>query len=185
MTASLKASERRFLLELARETIRHHLNGKSVEVAAHELSDALKREAGAFVTLTVQRELRGCIGSVVAVDPLYRNVQQNAVNAATRDPRFPPLSLHEFGRMAVEISVMSPIEPVRDLDEIEVGRDGLIVRRGFRSGLLLPQVATEYGWDRETFLSHTCRKAGLPMDDWRRAGLEIEKFSAEVFGEGD
>ena len=185
MTASLNPAERRFLLELARETIRHHLNGRSFEVAAHELSDALKREAGAFVTLTMQGELRGCIGSVVAVDPLYLNVQQNAVNAATRDPRFPSLSVQEFERIAIEISVMSPIVPVLNLDEIVVGRDGLIVRRGFRSGLLLPQVATEYGWDRETFLSHTCRKAGLPMDEWRRPGLEIEKFSAEVFGESD
>jgi AmmeMemoRadiSam system protein A len=127
--------------------------------------------------------LRGCIGSIEPVAPLARAVAASAVNAAFRDPRFPPVRKEELPDLHIEISVMSPIETVADVKDIEVGRDGLIISRGHRAGLLLPQVATEYAWDRETFLRQTCVKAGLPSEAWRSPDCRIEKFSAEVFGE--
>lgn len=128
--------------------------------------------------------MRGCIGFVTAERPLLAAVEEAAQAAAFQDPRFPPLTRQELGEVHLEISVLSQPRPVSDVREIEVGRHGLIVRRGLRSGLLLPQVATEYGWDRETLLQHTCRKAGLPDDCWRESGTALELFSAEVFGEG-
>jgi AmmeMemoRadiSam system protein A len=117
------------------------------------------------------------------MEPLYRAVATSAVSAAVRDPRFFPVQREEMANLELEISVMGPIEPVRDSAEIEVGRDGLIISRGRFAGLLLPQVATEYGWDRQTFLDQTCLKAGLPAGAWRDADTRIEKFAAEVFGE--
>jgi AmmeMemoRadiSam system protein A len=110
-------------------------------------------------------------------------VHSNAINAAFRDPRFRPLQREELPGHVVEISVMGPIEQVKDVEEVMVGRDGLIIRRGRYTGLLLPQVATEYGWDRQTFLDQTCVKAGLGRGDWRHPETVIEKFSAEFFGE--
>jgi AmmeMemoRadiSam system protein A len=110
-------------------------------------------------------------------------VVSSAVNAAFRDPRFYPLAKEELANVELEISVMGPIVPVRDTAEIEVGRDGLIITKGRNTGLLLPQVATDFGWDRDTFLSHTCTKAGLPADAWRSPDTKIERFSAEVFSE--
>ena len=146
--------------------------------------EELQRPSGAFVTLNERSgELRGCIGSIEAVQPLAQAVASSAVSAAVRDPRFEPVRKEELPDLHIEISVMSPIVPVGDISEIEVGRDGLIIRRGNRAGLLLPQVATEYGWDRDTFLRQTCVKAGLPPDCWRSPDCRIEKFSAEVFGE--
>jgi AmmeMemoRadiSam system protein A len=115
----------------------------------------------------------GCIGFRAAQRPLLETVREAARAAAFHDPRFPPLRPPELPEVRLEISVLSRPRPVSDLGEIQVGRHGLIVRRGPRSGLLLPQVAEEYGWDRETFLSHTCAKAGLPEDSWREAGTEM------------
>ena len=117
------------------------------------------------------------------MEPLYRAVASSAISAAFRDPRFFPVRKDEIGHLDLEISVMGPIEQVRDVNEIEVGRDGLIVSRGRFAGLLLPQVAGEYGWDRETFLDQTCLKAGLQPDAWRSPDTRIEKFAAEVFSE--
>ncbi|HEY8132410.1 MAG TPA: AmmeMemoRadiSam system protein A, partial [Thermoanaerobaculia bacterium] len=137
-----------------------------------------------FVTLRTKRgDLRGCIGSIRAVEPLFKAVASSAVSAAFRDPRFFPVRPDEMPQLDLEISVMGPIEPVRDLAEIEVGRDGLIISKGRFAGLLLPQVATEYGWDREAFLDQACIKAGLPAGSWRLEETRIEKFAAEVFGE--
>ncbi|HEX8027018.1 MAG TPA: AmmeMemoRadiSam system protein A, partial [Vicinamibacterales bacterium] len=154
-------------------------------IDASQLDDDLKRPSGAFVTLhTAHGDLRGCIGSIQPVAPLWRAVSSNAIHAAMRDPRFESVSgVAELASLQLEISVMSPIVLVTDIEEIVVGRDGLIVSRRGRAGLLLPQVATEYGWDRETFLRHTCTKAGLPHDAWRSADTRIERFSAEVFSE--
>jgi AmmeMemoRadiSam system protein A len=149
-----------------------------------DFDEALRRPAGAFVTLRTKRgDLRGCIGSIRAVEPLFKAVTSSAVSAAFRDPRFFPVSPEEMPQLELEISVMGPIEPVLDVTEIEVGRDGLIISRGRFAGLLLPQVATEYGWDRETFLDQTCIKAGLAAGSWRSQDTRIEKFAAEVFGE--
>jgi AmmeMemoRadiSam system protein A len=179
----LTQDQRNQLLRIARQSIESMLDGRAPEIDEQELDETLRRPAGAFVTLKKHEDLRGCIGSIQAVGPLYRSVSSNAINAAFRDPRFPPLRRDEWPSISLEISVMGPIEPVTSFDEIEVGRDGLIVSAGRNAGLLLPQVATEYGWDRDTFLSHTCLKAGLPGDFWRSGECRIERFAAEVFGE--
>lgn len=180
----LTPNQRTQLLSIARTSIEAVLNGDRPRVDEASLDPELTRPGGAFVSLhTHDGDLRGCIGSIQAVAPLCQAVSSSAVNAAFRDPRFPPLTREELPGVHIEISVMSPIEVVTDVESIEVGRDGLIVSRGGRAGLLLPQVATEYGWDRETFLAHTCGKAGLPQDAWRRPDTKIERFSAEVFGE--
>ena len=179
----LNERQRKQLLTIARDSIEAVFAGHRVALRPDEFDDALRRPSGAFVTLTEDGELRGCIGSIVPVAPLFQAVSTSAINAAFRDPRFMPLSVDEYPRVKVEISVMGPIEPVTDCNEILVGRDGLIVSRGHSSGLLLPQVAIEYGWDRDTFLRHTCLKAGLPPDAWHFPDTKVEKFSAEVFGE--
>lgn len=178
----LDPRQRAQLLKIARESIEAPLEGRPPAIATPEDLELL-RPSGAFVTLTHGDQLRGCIGSIDAVAPLWSAVAASAKNAAFRDPRFRPLQADELEGLDLEISVMSPIVLVSSVEEIEVGRDGLIVSMGGRAGLLLPQVASEYGWDRETFLGQTCRKAGLPADAWRRPGCTIERFSAEVFGE--
>ena len=180
----LNQEQRRQLLRIARRSIESVFEGKRLDIDLASLDEALRRPAGAFVTLHERGgELRGCIGSIEAVAPLAQAVASSAVNAAFRDPRFFPVTQDELPDLHLEISVMSPIVPVNDVAEIGVGRDGLIVSSGGRAGLLLPQVATEYGWDCETFLSQTCVKAGLPPESWRAGGCRIERFSAEVFSE--
>jgi AmmeMemoRadiSam system protein A len=180
----LTRHQRTQLLTIARTSIEATMEGRRPELDLSALEEELRRPSGAFVTLNERSgELRGCIGSIEAVAPLAQAVASSAVNAAFRDPRFYPVTKEELPNLHIEISVMSPIVPVTDVDEIEVGRDGLIVSRGGRAGLLLPQVATEYGWDRDTFLRQTCLKAGLPADCWQSPECRIEKFSAEVFGE--
>lgn len=180
----LNQEQRSRLLRIARQSIESVLDGRRPELDLGALDDDLRRPSGAFVTLNERGgELRGCIGSIEAVAPLAQAVSSSAVSAAFRDPRFYPVTKDELPTLHIEISVMSPIVPVTDVAAIEVGRDGLIVSRGSRAGLLLPQVATEYGWDRETFLRQTCVKAGLPPESWQSSDCRIEKFSAEVFGE--
>ena len=181
----LTTEQRKQLLRIARESIAAVLAGRRPELDENAVDDELRRPAGAFVTLTEGGDLRGCIGSIEAREPLYRAVSASAVSAAFRDPRFEPLAPDELDKLELEISVMGPIETVANTEEIVVGRDGLIISRGRYAGLLLPQVATDYGWNREQFLAHTCQKAGLPSDAWRDPGTKIEKFSAEVFGEHD
>ena len=180
----LNEEQRQRLLRLARTSIESTLEGRAPEVRPDDYDEDLRRPAGAFVTLRTKRgDLRGCIGSIRAMEPLYRAVATSAVSAAFRDPRFFPVRKEEMTQLDLEISVMGPIEPVGDVNEIEVGRDGLIISRGRFAGLLLPQVAAEYGWDRQTFLDQTCMKAGLPPGAWRAQETRVEKFSAEVFGE--
>lgn len=180
----LNDDQRASLLKIARRSIEAVLDGRHADVDLVAVDEALRRPSGAFVSLhTAEGDLRGCIGSIQPVAPLCHAVVSNAINAAFRDPRFFPLRKDELTNVVIEISVMSPIEPIASVDEIAVGRDGLIIRRGPRTGLLLPQVATEYGWDRETFLRQTCVKAGLPPETWRSPECRIERFSAEVFGE--
>lgn len=180
----LNPEQRSQLLRIARESIQAMLDGHRPQLDLAALDDDLRSPSGAFVTLNERTgELRGCIGSIEAQAPLAHAVSTSAINAAFRDPRFYPVRREELPNLHIDISVMSPIVPVSSIDEIEVGRDGLIISRGSRAGLLLPQVATDYGWDRETFLSQTCVKAGLPPDAWHSPGCKIEKFSAEVFGE--
>ena len=180
----LTPEQRNQLLSIARRSIEAVLAGHRPDLGGVSLDPVLTRPSGAFVTLhEAGGELRGCIGSIQAVAPLFQAVSSSAINAAFRDPRFFPVTPEELPALHIEISVMSPIEAVTNVEEIEVGRDGLIVSRGSRAGLLLPQVASEHGWDRETFLRQTCVKAGLPPDAWRSPDCRIERFSAEVFAE--
>ncbi len=136
---------------------------------------------GAFVTLKRQGRLRGCIGNVTASTPLAETIERMAQAAAFEDPRFPPVEDEELADLEIEISILGPITPCPDPEQIEVGRHGLIVRRGFHSGLLLPQVAVEWGWDRKTFLDQTCIKAGLPRGCWNKPRVELWWFEAVVF----
>jgi AmmeMemoRadiSam system protein A len=180
----LNDDHRKTLLGIARQSIAAILEGRAPEWKADDFDEPLRRPAGAFVTLrTRDGDLRGCIGSIRAAELLYQAIVSSAISAAFRDPRFVPLRPGELELLALEISVMGPIEVVTNIEEIVVGRDGLIISRGRYAGLLLPQVATEYEWDRETFLDQTCIKAGLPYGAWRDGDCRVEKFSAIVFGE--
>lgn len=177
----LAREHREMLLRIAREAITAHLERRKPVVG--EVPEALLRPAGAFVTLTIEGDLRGCIGTLDASQPVFRAVADSAVNAATRDPRFPPLSAGEFNHVHLEISVLGEFVPVNDSSRIVIGRHGLMIHFSGRSGLLLPQVPVEYGWDVPTFLERLCGKAGLPAGSWRQPGCRLESFTAEVFGE--
>lgn len=144
-------------------------------------SETLKEKRGAFVSLHRHGNLRGCIGYIIAKNPLYLTIREMAQAAAFQDPRFEPLSEQELKDLDIEISVLTPMQQITDIEEIEVGKHGLMIVKGYSTGLLLPQVATEYGWDRKTFLEHTCMKAGLPTDAWKDPGAKIFIFSADVF----
>jgi len=179
----LNKSQQERLLSLARNTIANSLGiaGKRVEP---DLSDGIFREkCGAFVTLHKHGRLRGCIGYIQGVKPIPDTIREMALASAFKDPRFPPLRAEEYDAIDIEISVLSPVEQVNDINEIVVGRDGLIISRGFSKGLLLPQVPVEQGWDLDTYLCQTCCKACLPANAWQQKGTMIEKFSAQVFGE--
>lgn len=184
-TFSLTDEEKRYLHELVRLSIVKELKRRSGGVDDSQLppppTDLLTREMGAFVTLKISGNLRGCIGNVIGNRPLHETVAEMAKSAAFQDPRFPPLQPGEFESLEVEISVLSPLTPCPDPQRIEPGRHGLMVRQGGRSGLLLPQVATEHGWDRETFLRHTCGKAGLPAGCWQDSQTQIFWFEAVIF----
>ena len=177
----LDAGERKALLAVARRALEGYVGSRSMpreEVPEGKLS----APGAAFVTLTKDGRLRGCIGFTEAVAPLYRVVQECAVAAATEDPRFPPVSPRELPSLRIEISVLTPLFPIGP-GEVEVGRHGLMVTQGRKRGLLLPQVPVEWGWDRETFLDQTCVKAGLAPSAWRHEAT-LQGFTAEVFGEG-
>ncbi|MEJ2092029.1 MAG: AmmeMemoRadiSam system protein A [Syntrophobacterales bacterium] len=162
----LSAADQELLFKVARDSIKAHLKGEQA-VLPQTTSPVLSQPRGLFVTLNRQGRLRGCIGYLEAVIPVLAAVQEMALAAAFRDPRFPPLREEELADLEVEISILSPMRLIKDVDEIQVGRHGLFMARGPCRGLLLPQVATEYGWDRFTFLQQTCRKAGLPADAWK------------------
>ncbi len=176
----LSKAEKALLHKIARESIVARLKGQSPP--KHDIpSPTLKETRGAFVTLKKNGRLRGCIGHIVGRLPLADTVREMAQAAAFEDPRFPPVTASEFDDMEIEISAMTPLKEIDAMEEIQVGIHGLYITNGRRSGLLLPQVATEYGWNRQTFLEQTCRKAGLPKDAWKASGTKIFTFSAEVF----
>lgn len=180
----LNAEEKKKLLEIARKTILDKLKKNEIEKESAS-SEGLGRPCGAFVSLHKLGQLRGCIGAFTSPRPLVNTVQEMAVSSSQQDPRFPPVQEDEMQDIDIEISVLSPLKEITDVNEIEVGRHGIYITKGFNSGVLLPQVATEYGWDRETFLDHTCMKAGLPPGTWKEEGVKIEVFDAQVFGEKD
>jgi AmmeMemoRadiSam system protein A len=183
MDFSLTEREKQILLNTVRESIRARLFGTKMEMPP--TTPTLQQKSGAFVTLHKKGKLRGCIGYVLAYKSLIDTVREMAEAAAFNDPRFPALSPEELKDLHIEISVLSPLQTIHKPDEIHVGVHGIIIHQGSRSGLLLPQVATEYNWDRETFLNQTCRKAGLPGDCWKQPGTKIEIFSAVIFDENN
>ena len=171
------AEERAEMLRLAHEAIEAALAGRKLEL--NPASERLLEPRGAFSTLHLEGNLRGCVGYVYPVKPLCRTVAETAAAAAFNDTRFPAVTAEEAPRLKVEISVLSPLVAIA-AEDIEAGRHGLVVTLGSRRGLLLPQVAVEFGWDAPTFLQETCHKAGLPPDAWERGAI-IEAFTAEVF----
>lgn len=178
----MNSEQRKYLLALARNSIREKLGGGRPAPQTPESSE-LHQPCGAFVTLKRQGRLRGCIGNIKTNDPLYETVSRMAVAAATEDPRFPAMQSEELDQAHIEISVLTPMKRISDPQSVIVGEHGLYIRKNYLSGLLLPQVPVEWGWDRETFLSQTCRKAGLPETAWKDPDTEIYCFTAEVFGE--
>lgn len=180
----LTLAQRRTLLNVARQAILAAVCGRP-EPDLPTDDEALRRVQGAFVTLHKDGHLRGCIGYIEGVKPLVETVAEMAVSAATGDPRFDPVTCDEMPRIELEISVLSPLQPVSDPSQVEVGRHGLVVSQGMRRGLLLPQVPVEWGWSHDEFLAHTCQKAGLPPDAWRDPQTTLEVFEAEVFGEAE
>ena len=178
----LNKEEKKKLMEIAKLSVAEAVTGTR-QFLPNVTEERLKENCGAFVTLKENGELRGCIGYIQAVKPLFETVKDVAKSAAVNDYRFNPVTQEELGNLEYEISVLTPLKRIKDINEIEVGKHGLVMKRGFDSGLLLPQVAAEYNWDRETFLKETCRKAGLPQDAWKDKATEIYIFSAEVFGE--
>ena len=169
--------EKRELLSLARNSITEYVkNGKAQEVEMKNWK--LRADGAVFVTIKEKGSLRGCIGHVQAIMPLYQSVIKNAIAACSVDPRFPPMNKEELKDMEIEVSVLSPLIPVKDVKDIRVGKHGLLIRKGQQSGLLLPQVPTEFGWDRETFLEQLCAKAGLPKGSWKNA--ELYSFTADI-----
>lgn len=175
------SEERRALLRAARASIAAHFEGRRPELPP--ATGALAEKRGAFVTLHRRDgELRGCVGLLRSDASLVETVARMAVAAAVDDGRFAPVTGAELAELRIEISALGPLEPIRP-EDVEVGRHGLLIGHRGRRGVLLPQVPVEHGWDRETFLEHTCRKAGLPEGAWKEPGVELLGFTAAVFGE--
>ncbi|MBU0716687.1 MAG: AmmeMemoRadiSam system protein A [Planctomycetes bacterium] len=173
------------LLKLARKTVTGQVTGKPrEEVDPESLPEQARQDGACFVTLENHGELRGCIGNMVATGPLYDAVTRNGVSAC-QDGRFRhnPVTARELDDLNIEISYLTPMQRVKDISEIVVGRHGIQMVQGDRRGVLLPQVAYERGWTREEFLEQTCKKAGLPTDAWKQPDTEIYSFEAEVFSE--
>lgn len=176
----LTAEEKALLHRIVKETIEARCRGTKPP-PFEPVTPILKQQRGAFVTLHKHGELRGCIGSIMSDRPLVETVTEMALAAAFRDPRFPAVTPDELKELDYEISVLTPLRKIKDVREIQVGVHGIFLRGDGRSGLLLPQVATENGWDRNAFLQNTCRKAGLPSEAWKDQSTEIFIFSADVF----
>ena len=177
----LTAEERRQLLQFARRTVEAATAGKPLPEP--ELTEGLKAQGAAFVSLFKKGELRGCIGHIRAHGPLWESVRDMARSAALEDDRFSPVRPEEVGDLSIDISVLTPMRTISGPGDIEVGRDGLYIRKGGYTGLLLPQVASKRGWSAEHFLEQTCVKAGLPKSAWKEGDAELFAFSAEVFEE--
>lgn len=182
MKKQLSTHEQKSLLALARRTIQDFVKLGTIAVPPEDITEGLKLQSGCFVTIHENGQLRGCIGNFISEKPLWQLVQEMAIAAATQDPRFYPMKQHDLNDFKLEISVLSPLEEIKSVDEIKVGTDGIYIVKGSYRGVLLPQVAVEYGWNLEQFLQHTCIKAGLPENAWQQ-GSTIYRFSAEIFKE--
>ena len=170
------------LLRIARQTLEASVKGEACSISASNFP-LLEQKLGAFVTLTIQGQLRGCIGNFEPDLPVWEVVREMASAAALEDPRFVPVHPEELSSIRIEISVLSPRTKIQDISEILVGEHGLYIRNGWHSGTLLPQVATEYGWDVKTFLRQTCVKAGMSTNAWEDPGTDIFIYSAIIFHE--
>ncbi len=182
----LTLEEGRTAVRLARKAIETYLAER--KVIRDRLPGVFEQKRGVFTTLTKHGELRGCIGFPYPIKRLDEAIIESAIAAATEDPRFPPVTLEEMDEIIVEVTVLTPPEkinakPIELPKHVEIGKHGLMVKRGFYSGLLLPQVAVEYGFDAEEFLSQTCMKAGLPPDCWLMEGTEVYRFEGQIFKE--
>jgi AmmeMemoRadiSam system protein A len=179
--AELSRPEQRELLALARDTIKKYLASAARDYPT-SVNPVFSEKRGVFVTLHRSGELRGCIGYPLPYKSLWQAVVDNAIAAACEDPRFPAVLAAELPDLEIEISVLSVPQKVASHEQVQVGRDGIIIAKGFQRGLLLPQVPVEQGWDLEQYISYGCRKAGLAPDEWKK-GVQIETFQALVFSE--
>jgi AmmeMemoRadiSam system protein A len=180
---NLSNEEKKFLLETARNSISNLFAKIELTEPDYDKNPVLKSKAGAFVTLTINSRLRGCIGYIISDDPLFETIKDAAVQAAVSDPRFAPLSNDEFAKIDIEISVLSEPFKMNSYDEIVLGIHGLILNDMGRRGLLLPQVPIEHHMDMEQYLCAICEKAGLPRYSWKERTLNIDMFTANVFSE--
>ncbi|NIQ96846.1 MAG: AmmeMemoRadiSam system protein A [Desulfuromonadales bacterium] len=182
MDNELSNKEKAVLLQIARTAIETYVReGEQYNEPREEKN--LNVRSGCFVTIKKDGELRGCIGNFQSELPLFKEVAEMAVASATKDPRFYSFKEGDLEDFALEISVLSPLHKIEEIEEIEIEKHGIYLEKGYYRGVLLPQVAVEYGWDRETFLKQTCIKAGLPTDAWQSDDAEIYVFSAQVFTE--
>lgn len=181
----LKKNEEQVLVKIARDSLGLYLNQRLLpELSAYPATPNLQKECGVFVTLKNKKnkELRGCIGYLSGVKPLREAVRDCTVESATRDQRFPPMQPGEDQTVSIEISVLTPPQKIDSIKQIEIGKHGLIISKGLRRGVLLPQVPVEWGWNREDFLKAICQKAGLSEDAWKQ-GTDLYIFTAQVFKE--
>lgn len=182
MNTSLTSAEKSVLLSIARQAIESVVRTGQVQVEPRE-EKTLNVRSGCFVTIRNSGKLRGCIGNFQSELPLFKEVAEIAASSATKDPRFYPMKEEDLDHFSLEISVLSPLHKIDDISEIEVGQHGIYLEKSYYRGVLLPQVASEHGWDRTTFLQQTCVKAGLSTDAWQADDAEIYIFSAQIFGE--
>ena len=174
--------EKKLLLSCARTTIERSL-GLTNDLVTLPVEGVFESLSGCFVTLHKHGDLRGCIGFIKGVEPLRKTIKEAALLAAKEDPRFPPVTAHEWKNITIEVSVLSPPFDMPDYDSIVLGKHGVIIREGFRSGLFLPQVPIEHDMDKDEFLTALCKKTGLPPKLWTQKQLKMEAFTAEVFSE--
>ncbi len=181
MSFELSSNDKKILLRTARESIYSALTGETPRYP--EPTENIQAHCGAFVTLHKNGVLRGCIGHIIAVNPLFKAVKELARSSAFEDPRFPRLNQSEFDEIDIEISVLTPLERIESAEQVEVGEHGVYIKSGARSGVLLPQVPVEQGWNRHQYLTNLCFKAGLSGDCWTNPNAELYVFTAIVFGE--
>jgi len=187
--SNLSDSDGEKLVKTARVVVTEFLKTKNKMKLDKDFEESFSSNAGVFVTINHQSNLRGCIGYPLPEKKLFNALQEAAISAATEDPRFPSVAFEELDQITFEVTVLTPPQEIEVSDpqeypsKVKVGRDGLIVKSGFNSGLLLPQVPKEYGWNEEEFLGHTCEKAGLPKEQWKEKNTKILKFEGIVFKE--